>query len=657
MIFIKISFVIGQFSEEYVTLNKWRHFILVVSLTSVFGIAHADSLEAQRERYQAIKLAWDANNMNEVERLMPTLKDYPLYPYLEYRQLVHNLKIVSPQQVRQFIDTYPTLPPTRSLSSRYINVLASDENWSGILKFSPNEPNTMAARCNYYFAKWVDGDPKAAWDGARKIWLHGSTLPDACNDLLGAWERSGHLSANLILQRTELAVKEKNTTLVNYLVKQLPLDYQSMKSDILKLQDNPASVEQFAEVTKPMDFTRFMVTNAFSSFARKNAEQARLSIPAIVRMQKMNGVEQQKLGDIVAGQLMGSVTPEQAIWRDNIIRKSHASSLIERRIRLALRTADEKGVAEWLALLPRDILQKDEWQYWRAIILLNKGQKAQGDAILRQLMEKRGFYPMVAAQKLHADYPIVLNKAEKPDAAIANWPQIQRIRELIYWQMDNQARSEWVNLVASQNSTKQEQLARYAFEQNWHSLSVQATIIGKLWDHLEERFPLAWKNEFQHFTANKDISQSYAMAIARQESAWDPQALSVKGASGLMQLMPATAADTAKKQKVDDYVSSSQLMSPNMNIKLGTHYLNMIYLDFNKNRILASAAYNAGPRNVERWLAESEGKINAIAFIESIPFPETRSYVKNVLAYDVFYHNFMGELSNVLTDAEWQKRY
>lgn len=223
--------------------------------------------------------------------------------------------------------------------------------------------------------------------------------------------------------------------------------------------------------------------------------------------------------------------------------------------------------------------------------------------------------------------------------------------------MDNLARIEWHYLIASQDKLKQQQLARYAFDQKWAALSVQATITGKMWDYLEERFPLAWQREFSHFTANKGIPQSYAMAIARQESAWNPQASSPVGAIGLMQVMPETAKDTVKQNGIQGYVNSSQLINPLTNIEIGTAYLELVYQRFGNNRILASAAYNAGPTRVDRWLSNSGGRLDAIAFIDSIPFSETRNYVKNVLVYDVFYSHFMGKSSNVLTNAEWQRRY
>jgi hypothetical protein len=98
------------------------------------------------------------------------------------------------------------------------------------------------------------------------------------------------------------------------------------------------------------------------------------------------------------------------------------------------------------------------------------------------------------------------------------------------------------------------QLARYAFDNHWWDLSVQATIAGKLWDHLEERFPLAYKDLFDRYTSGKDIPQSYAMAIARQERL-EPESPLPVGASGLMQIMPGTATHTVKMFNIPGYSS------------------------------------------------------------------------------------------------------
>jgi len=402
-----------------------------------------------------------------------------------------------------------------------------------------------------------------------------------------------------------------------------------------------------------------MAAVAFTSVARDDVENARLMIPSLAQAQQLNDDQTQELRDIVAWRLMGSdVTDEQARWRDDAIMRSQSTSLVERRVRMALGNGDRRGLNTWLARLPMEAKEKDEWRYWQADLLLERGRDDEAKTILHTLMQQRGFYPMAAAQRLGEEYNLKIDKAPTGvNAALVNGPEMARVRELMYWNLDNTARSEWANLVTSRTVQEKAQLARYAFDNRWWDLSVQATIAGKLWDHLEERFPLAYKDLFDRYTSGKDIPQSYAMAIARQESAWNPKVRSPVGASGLMQVMPATAAHTVKKFNLPGYSSPSQLLDPETNINIGTTYLQSVYNQFGDNRIFASAAYNAGPGRVRTWLGNSAGRIDAVAFVESIPFSETRGYVKNVLAYDAYYRYFMGQKDALMSDSEWQRRY
>nr|WP_233092304.1 murein transglycosylase [Serratia odorifera] len=641
-----------------VKVDKWRFLAVGLCLTAFSGMAAADSLDAQRQRYQQIKQAWDNQQMDVVAQLMPTLRDYPLYPYLEYRQLTQDLGSVGYSQVSTFIQQHPTLPPAKSLSSRFVNELARREDWRTLLTFSPQAPKPVAARCNYYYAKWATGDRQAAWAGTEEIWLSGKSLPGACDKLFSVWQAAGRQTPLITLERMKLALKEGNSGLVNHLARQLPSDYQTMGDALVSLQNDPASVEAFARSVGPTDFTRAATGIAFARLARQDAENARLMIPTLARLQKMSESERLELEESVAWRLMGNdASDEQAQWRDAVILRSQSPSLLERRVRMALGAGDKTGLKTWLARLPEASRNKDEWRYWRASVLIDQGQRSQGEEMLRNLMNDRGFYPMVAAQKLNVTYPVMVAVAATPRAPLVSGPEVARVRELMYWNMDNLARSEWSSFVASRSRPEQEALARYAFDQKWANLSVQATIVGKMWDHLEERFPMAWPDEFRRATDDKGITPSYAMAIARQESAWNPKAQSPVGAAGLMQVMPRTAQHTVQKFGIPGYSSQSQLFDPQTNITIGTQYLESVYQQFGRNRILASAAYNAGPSRVNTWLGSSDGRIDAIAFVESIPFSETRGYVKNVLAYDAFYRYFMHQQAKVLTDAEWQRRY
>ncbi|QKN83384.1 murein transglycosylase [Scandinavium goeteborgense] len=644
---------------EKATPMTWRLLAAGVCLFTVSSAVHADSLDEQRSRYSQIRQAWDNHQMDVVDQLMPTLKDYPLYPYLEYRQLTDDLMNEPAVSVTQFVQANPTLPSARTLKNRFVNELARREDWRGLLAFSPDKPGTTEAQCNYYYAKYNVGQTQDAWDGAKTLWLTGKSQPNACDPLFSAWRASGTQDPLAYLERIRLAMQAGNTSLVISLANQMPTDYQTISAAVISLANNPNSVLSFAQSTGATDFTRKMAAVAFTSVARQDVENARLLIPQLVEAQKLNESQTQDLRDIVAWRLMGNdITAEQAQWRDDAIMRSESTSLVERRVRMAIGNGDRRGLNTWLARLPMEAKDKDEWRYWQADLLMDRGREQEAKDILHSLMQQRGFYPMVAAQRLGEDYSI---RVEKPEGTVApllvNSPEMARVRELMYWNLDNTARSEWANLVSSRTRTEQGQLAKYAFDQDWWDLSVQATISGKLWDNLKERFPLAYKDLFVRYTGDKDISKSYAMAIARQESAWNPKVRSPVGATGLMQIMPGTATHTVKMFSIPGYNSASQLLDPETNINIGTSYLQYVYQQFGNNRIYASAAYNAGPGRVRTWQGNSAGRINATAFVESIPFSETRGYVKNVLAYDAYYRYFMGDKTQILTDDEWKQRY
>ena len=637
----------------------WRLLAASVCLLTLSQLAHADSLDEQRSRYAQIKQAWDNRQMDVVNQLMPTLTTYPLYPYLQYRQITDDLMNQPALVVTNFIASNPTLPPARSLKSRFVNELARRSDWRGLLSFSPDKPASTEAQCNYYYAKWSVGQTQEAWDGAKELWLSGKSQPNACDQLFGAWRASGQQDPLAYLERIRLAMKAGNTSLVRVLAQQMPSDYQTISTAVVALANDPNSVMTFARTTGATEFTRQMAAVAFASVARQDVENARLMIPSLAQAQQLNEDQIQELRDIVAWRLMGNdVTEEQAIWRDDAIMRSQSTSLVERRVRMALGAADRRGLNTWLARLPMEAKEKDEWRYWQADLLLERGRDDEAKDILHSLMQQRGFYPMVAAQRLGEEYTFRIDKAPANlDPALTSGPEMARVRELMYWNMDNTARSEWANLVTSKTKDQQAQLARYAFNQNWWDLSVQATIAGKLWDQLEERFPLAYNDIFTRYISGKDIPQSYAMAIARQESAWNPKAGSPVGARGLMQIMPGTATHTVKMFNIPGYSGTSQLLDPEMNINIGTSYLQYVYQQFGNNRIFASAAYNAGPGRVRTWRGNSGGRIDAVAFIESIPFSETRGYVKNVLSYDAYYRYFMGQKDTLMSDAEWKLRY
>src|SRR5690606_34994160 len=138
----------------------------------------------------------------------------------------------------------------------------------------------------------------------------------------------------------------------------------------------------------------------------------------------------------------------------------------------------------------------------------------------------------------------------------------------------------------------------------------------------------------------RGLDSSWVYAITRQESGFMDDARSGAGASGLMQVMPTTARETARRFGIA-LKSNRQLFDPDLNIQLGTAYLSQVHRQFGHNRILATAAYNAGPQRVRQWLRDS-GEVDFDVWVESLPFDETRQYVQNVLTYAVIYGDKLG---------------
>lgn len=148
----------------------------------------------------------------------------------------------------------------------------------------------------------------------------------------------------------------------------------------------------------------------------------------------------------------------------------------------------------------------------------------------------------------------------------------------------------------------------------------------------------------------RQINSTWVYAITRQESAFMADARSHAGAMGLMQLMPATARETARQYDIP-YSSTNDALIPERNIAIGTAYLSRLNGQFQGNRVLASAAYNAGPGRVRQW-TRGMGSLPADVWVEAIPFDETRKYVQSVLSYAVIYGEKLGIKQSVMEQHE-----
>jgi hypothetical protein len=318
-------------------------------------------------------------------------------------------------------------------------------------------------------------------------------------------------------------------------------------------------------------------------------------------------------------------------WRDEQIRQLQTDNLTERRLQMAI--WQKTDLSPWLNSLTTEGKAKQEWRYWDAKQDISKNIEK-----LTALSKERGFYPMLAAAQLKQTYKVDFPVA--PSFTVAEQLPFEQvfamIRELRELGRNGLAKQRWRILLDNADFTTQLKLAEYAENQQWFELAVDASIVAKAWDYLSLRLPNAYSEYFNSALQNLNISKTFAMAIARQESAWNPMAQSSANARGLMQLLPSTAKLTAENNQLP-YQGEQDLFKPLNNILLGTAHLNELNGKYPNNRILIAAAYNAGANRVEKWLSRANGKLALDEFVASIPFYETRGYVQNVVTYDFYY--------------------
>ena len=318
-------------------------------------------------------------------------------------------------------------------------------------------------------------------------------------------------------------------------------------------------------------------------------------------------------------------------WRDEQIQQLKTDNLTERRLRMAI--WQKTDLSPWLNSLTTEGKAKQEWRYWEAKQDISKNIEK-----LTALSKERGFYPMLAAAQLKQAYKVDFPVA--PSFTVEEQLPFEQvfamIRELRELGRNGLAKQRWRILLDNADFTTQLKLAEYAENQQWFELAVDASIVAKAWDYLTLRLPNAYSEYFNAALQNLNISKTFAMAIARQESAWNPMAQSSANARGLMQLLPSTAKLTAENNQLP-YQGEQDLFKPLNNILLGTAHLNELNGKYPNNRILISAAYNAGANRVEKWLSRANGKLALDEFVASIPFYETRGYVQNVVTYDFYY--------------------
>lgn len=384
------------------------------------------------------------------------------------------------------------------------------------------------------------------------------------------------------------------------------------------------------------------------------------SLRALRRLKLVKDIltkEQKSFVSMVVGSSLSGITHPSSL---NLVKqgissaKQQSTNILESSARVALRYADWDLLGLLIRSMPLQIQKLPKWKYWEAQRLLIKGEKIESARLLNSIKPPWSFYGMLSGEELaniynpkkHVAYRIP--PQEQENKAIVDSSNF-RLALLFYEaRMYKEGRKEWDNILDKESDKSLINISSHLKSIEIFDRSISAALKTKNNHNFYLRFPIPHQQIVKKESLIRNISPFLMMGLMRQESRFNKKISSSAGAIGLMQLMPSTARSVARKIKLKP-INKASLHNPQKNIKLGSAYLSFLFAKFNKSSLLTIASYNAGASRSKKWKKSLVKKISGAAFTESIPFDETREYVKSVLSGAVMYSRLYdnGELRNL----------
>lgn len=599
------------------------------------SVAGAEPTLVTRVKFLAAEAFLDHGQIERFEAIADELVDYPLYPYLVERRFRRRLPKATGREFEQARTALSATPLGPRLVRRWLRHLAKNHRWAEYRRlYAPARQTDL--KCYYAQALFKLGEIAQATTVAERLWLVGRSQHKTCDPAFEAWRKIG-FPYPLVHARLELAINRGSISLVKYLRQYLSAADLRLADIWLELRKRPKNLLRYAQ--SPISGIGAILESAIKSAAHRDLEQA-------IAWWKILAAERPMAVERIApyfGQLLfrRQQHPEAREWL--ALAAPRRSSKRDREIRVfnTIALGDWESALESIANLPEEEQGSEQWRYWRARVMAERGENGAASAIWRALANERSYYGYLAADRLGSAYRFNERPLRPAPDALSDFernPAFVRAREL--WALGRRAsfRSEWRHLTR-QDASKLAIAAALAHQNGWYSVAILSLAQAGQLDDLAIRFPIMFEPAVQANSERQDISASWILATVRQESAFMPDARSSAGALGLMQILPSTGRALAARHSVASF-RRTRLLEPALNIRLGSAYLRELLDEFN-HPILASAAYNAGPNRIRRW-RPAKSPISVDLWVETIPFRETRKYVKRISYYQVLYARQLG---------------
>ena len=608
-----------------------------------FAAASDDPLAVQRALFARAEKALSQKQYKRFKRFTQRLRGYPLHPYLVFADLRQRLGSAPTSDIEGFLERYAATPLAPRLRAAWLLQLGKRKRWRTFLQHYRDGINDKRLQC-LRLQGLLDRGMDAAFAAAIETqWHSGRSQPRECDTVFSAWRKRGGLTSEKAWQRHALAMKARNLRLARYLLRFMNGADRKLAKTWQRLYRRPQSIVDFKLGPKSQTQRRLIATQVLLRLTDRDPEAAaKLMQHPIVH--RLDPADREQLYQRLALAFAYLHRAEALAWARKVATPPVDEHFAGWRIASALRQQRWQQALGWINELPAEHKSSERWRYWRAYLLERAGATEAANAVYRDLAKTRSYYGFLAADQQKLDYRFQDQPTQVGDhvrRAFAQQDAVIRARELWYFddhQLD--ARREWRDATRDADNQTLTAAALTAQQWGWHDIAIATIARTGQFNDIALRFPLAYRETVTREARRYDVSEALILATMRQESAFRSDALSSARAIGLMQIIPRTGRYIAKKLGLR-WRGNGTLYRPQTNLRYGAFYLAHLRSRVTDNLVLASAAYNAGLRQVKRWLPQN-GQVAAMIWIENIPYSETRKYVRNILEFVVVYEHRLG---------------
>jgi soluble lytic murein transglycosylase len=587
------------------------------------------------EAFLAAHAAFRAGDRERLARSAPLLEGHILEQYIDYWRLKQRQEELTPTEIRGFLAKYPGSYLAERMRTDWLRELGRRGDWETFdLEVAPLTRDDLEVRCYMLLSRLARKDV-TAYDEAKELWSEPRDLPEGCGRLSDQLVERGKFSVRQVWQRARMLLGAGHVSAARATLAYLPAG-EKVDDNLLNLA---ATTPQKLLANLPEDLksraTREVVMFAVIRQARNEPRPAAELMKRSLN-ERLPAADRKYVWGYLAYEAARRLYPDANEWYAQAADAELTDEQLAWKVRAALRTTDWRSVRSAIDSMSVAAHKDAAWSYWYGRALAAERNLEGARAYYLRISTQPNFYGVLAAEALGESMYLPKTTHEATDADIArlrNNPGVARMIALYRLNLRLEGIREWIHAVRDMDDRTLIAAAELARRSDFHDRAINTADRTEKVHNFRLRYLAPFRESFKEHVQAFGLEEAWVLGVVRQESRFIVEARSPAGARGLMQLMPTTARWVARQLGMKDF-TPAKVTQIDTNIVLGTRYLKYV-LDDLGHPVLATAAYNAGPGRARRWrdVKPLEGAI----YVESIPFSETRDYVKKVMSNAMYY--------------------